>query len=179
MKQATPMQIFANRMLFLSLAIFGVLFLLVPVSLMPMGIIWPEITFMAALALVIRNPKYVPFWLVGFVFLISDFLLALPLGLGAFLAVLACDFLRRNRAAFLEMVFFGEWFGIALILFFAGLLRRILLVVTLAETVPWWAFGVQIGVSILLYPVVVGAITVIFKVSKAQETISHPVRRAA
>jgi rod shape-determining protein MreD len=178
MKQATQMQIFVNRALFLGLSILGILFLLVPVSLLPNGIIWPEITFMAAMALVIRNPKYVPFWLIGFVFLISDFLLVQPLGLGAFLAVLACEYLRRNRAAFLEMLFFGEWFGIALILLFAGLLRRILLVVTLAETVPWWAFGVQLGISILLYPVIVGAITVIFKVSKAQETISHPVRRA-
>ena len=177
MKQATPLQILGNRVLFLSLSVLGVLCLLVPVSLLPMGIIWPEFTFMAAMALVIRNPKYVPFWLIGFVFLISDFLLAQPLGLGAFIAVLACEYLRRNRSAFLEMLFFGEWVGIGIILLLTGILRRLLLAVTLAETVPWWAFGVQLGLSILGYPIIVAAISVTFRVSKAQETVSHPVRR--
>ena len=177
MKQSTTMQIMSNRLLFLGLSILGFLFLLLPVSLLPKGIIWPEITFMAALALTIRNPKYVPYWLVGFIFLISDFLLAQPLGLGAFIGLLACDYMRRNRSAFLEMLFFGEWVGIALILLFAGVLRRLLLTVTFAETVPLWAFGMQLGLSILFYPVVVGGITLIFRVSKAQETVSHPVRR--
>ena len=178
MKQATPMQIVGNRALFLGLSALGILFLLLPISMLPNGIIWPEMTFLAAMALVIRNPKYVPFWLLGFVFLASDFLLAQPLGLGAFIAVFACEYLRRNRGAFLEMLFFGEWFGIAVILFIAGIIRRLLLAITLAETVPWWAFGVQLGLSILCYPIVVGAISVLFRVSKAQETVSHPVRPA-
>lgn len=178
MKQATSMQILGNRVLFLTISLLGILFLLLPISMMPKGIIWPEFTFMAAMALVIRNPKYVPFWLIGFVFLISDFLLVQPLGLGAFIVVFACEYLRRNRAAFLEMLFFGEWFGIAVILFIAGMSRRLLLAITLTETVPWWAFGVQLGLSIACYPIVVGAISAMFRVNKAQETVSHPVRRA-
>jgi rod shape-determining protein MreD len=176
MKQATPAQIIGNRALFLGLSMLGILFLLLPISMLPKGIIWPEFTFMAAMALVIRNPKYVPFWLIGFVFLISDFLLAQPLGLGAFIVVFACEYLRRNRGAFLEMLFFSEWFGIAVILFIAGILRRLLLAVTLAAPVPWWAFGVQLGLSVLSYPIVVGAISAMFRVSKAQETVSYPVR---
>lgn len=108
MKRATPMQIVGNRALFLSLSMLGILFLLLPISMLPKGIIWPEITFLAAMALVIRNPKYVPFWLLGFVFLASDFLLAQPLGLGAFIAVLACEYLRRNRSAFWKCCFLAN-----------------------------------------------------------------------
>lgn len=177
MKQISPMRVAGNRFLFFGLSVFGMLILLIPVSMLPQGIVWPQIALMAAMALVIREPVYVPFWLVGFVFLISDFLLAQPLGLGAFLAVLACEYLRRNRSAFLEMLFLGEWFGIAMIMLGIGLLRRILLVTTLGETVPWWAYGVQLGLSILTYPLVVGAVNLVFRVSKAQETVSHPVRR--
>ncbi len=173
----TPLRIAGNRLLYFALGVFGIFVLLVPISMVPNGMIWPQVMLMVSMALVIRNPVYVPFWLIGFLFLISDILLAHPMGLGAFIALLACEFLRRNRPAFVEMLFFGEWFSIGLILLAAGLLSRFLLVVTFAETTPWWAFMVQLSLSILVYPLVVGAISVMFKVSKVQETISHPVRR--
>jgi rod shape-determining protein MreD len=178
MKQVSPMRIMGNRFLFFGLSVLGILILLIPVSMLPQGIVLPQIAFMATMALVIRDPIFVPFWLVGIVFMIGDFLLAQPLGLAAFLAVLASEYLRRNRSAFLEMLFFGEWFAISVILLTAGLLGRLLLAITLAETVPWWAFGLQLGFSIATYPLIVGAVNVIFGVSKDQETVSYPVRRA-
>ena len=93
------------------------------------------------------------------------------------MAVLGWEYWGRNRSAFLEMLFLGEWVGIGIILLLTGILSRVLLAVTLEETVPWWAFGVQLGLSILCYPIIVAAISVTFRVSKAQETVSHPVRR--
>tara|TARA_R110002096_G_scaffold119038_8_gene257808 strand:+ start:13661 stop:14206 length:546 start_codon:yes stop_codon:yes gene_type:complete len=177
MDKVTPSRIAGNRLLFFALAMIGVFILLVPVSLTPGIFVWPEIMLLISCALVIRRPEYAPYWLIGFVFLISDFLLVRPIGLGAFIALLATEFLRRNRPAFVEMMFLSEWLGIFLLLLSAGVLRSVILFLTLAERIPLWAFGAQIGLSVVIYPLVVAFVGLVFKVTKIEETISHPVRR--
>jgi len=174
----TPAQIIGNRFLFLGLNLLGIFLLLVPISMMPSNIAWPQISLLACLALILRCPAYVPYWLVGIAFLLSDFLLSQPMGLGAFIALAATEFLRRNRPAFIEMLFLGEWFGICMIMLAAGIVRALLLAVSLADGMSIIAFAQQFGLNVIAYPFVVFLVQILFRVNKNQETVSHPVRKA-
>jgi rod shape-determining protein MreD len=177
MGKISPARIVGNRVLYFAIGMVGIFIMLTPITMAPSTFFWPEVMLLIAFALIIRNPIFAPFWLIGFVVLIGDMLLARPLGLGAFTAVLATEFLRRNRPAFVEMLFLGEWFSIALLLLATGILRTFLLAITLAESVPFWGFVTQLGLSILAYPVVVGIVVLVFKARKSEDVISHPVRR--
>jgi len=174
----TPAQIIGNRFLFLALNLIGMFLMLVPISMMPSTISWPQVSLLACLALVLRCPVYVPYWLVGLVFLLSDLLLSQPMGLGAFIALAATEFLRRNRPAFVEMLFLGEWFAISMIMLVAGLVRALLLMVSLADGISIMAFAQQFGLNVIAYPLVVFLIQGVFRVNKTQDPISHPVRKA-
>lgn len=177
MDKTSPKRILANRALYFCLGMLGIFAMLTPIAMTPSVFLWPEVMLLMAFALIIRNPVFVPFWLIGLVFLIGDILLARPLGLGAFTAVLATEFLRKNRPAFVEMLFLGEWFSIAILLLAVGIVRALLLAITLAEGIPFWAYMSQYGLSVLAYPIIVGLVSLLFKATKAEETPSHPVRR--
>lgn len=177
MASSTSWRVAGHRALFFALSMAGIFVLLVPVSMMPSNVVWPEVMLLAVFALTIRAPEIVPYWLVGIVFLLADFLLSLPLGLGVLIALLSSQFLLRNRPAFFEMLFLGEWFSISLLLIAASIVREVLLAITLAERTPWWGWFSQIGLSILIYPLIVGLVTVLFRVTKVEESISFPIRR--
>jgi len=105
--------------------------------LLPTNILLPETTLLITLILIIRSPDYVPFWLIFLTFILSDFLLTKPLGLNTFLVLIITEFVRRNRPAFVEMLFLSEWLVISIILFFASLLKEILLILSLSERNGW------------------------------------------
>ena len=84
--------------------------------------------------------------------------------------------MRRNRPAFIEMLFFSEWLLIAIILLLASLSKQILLIFTLSERQNWINIFPQIGVDILIYPIIVGLVRIIFKVKKSEESISYSIR---
>lgn len=176
MAKSTSWQITLNRLLYFMIALIGIFLLLIPVSIFPNNLISPEIIFVVTLALIIRNPDYVPFWLIGIVFLLSDFLLTQPLGLNTFVILLITEFLRRNRLNFIEMLFLSEWLNIALLLLAAGFMRELLLIATLSEHMPTLTKISKVVLSIFIYPILVGLVNIIFRVRKAHKTTSYSSR---
>jgi cell shape-determining protein MreD len=118
----------------------------------------------------------VPFWLIFLTFILSDFLLTKPLGLNTFLVLIITEFVRRNRPAFVEMLFLSEWLVISIILFFASLLKEILLILSLSERNGWIETLQQIGVDIFMYPIVVIFVRIVFQVKKTEKSISYSIR---
>ena len=168
MNKETSWQIALNRILYFMIVFIGIFILLIPVSIFHNILMSPEIIFMITLILIIRNPDYVPVWLIGIVFLLNDFLLTLPLGLNTFIALLTTEFLRRNRLFFIEMLFLTEWLCIAIFLLAANVMRELLLIITLSEHAPGFTVITQVGLSILIYPILVVLVSFIFRIGKAQ-----------
>ena len=111
-------RIILNQFLFFFIFALGLFILLSPITLLPTNILLPETTLLITLILIIRSPDYVPFWLIFLTFILSDFLLTKPLGLNTFIVLIITEFVRRNRPAFVEMLFLSEWLVISIILFF-------------------------------------------------------------
>ena len=74
------------------------------------------------------------------------------------------------------MLFLTEWLIISIILLLASLSKQILLIVTLSERQNWINIFPQIGIDILIYPIIVGLVRIIFKVKKSEESISYSIR---
>ncbi len=106
-------------------------------------------------------------------FLLSDFLLTQPLGLNTFVILFITEFLRQNRLNFIEMLFLSEWFNIALLLLAAGFMRELLLIATLSEHMPTLTIVSKVGLSIFIYPILVGLVNIIFRVRKAHKNTSY------
>ena len=176
MAKSNLWQITLNRLLYFMIALVGIFILLIPISIFPYNLIWPEIIFIGTLVLIIRNPDYVPFWLIGIVFLLSDFLLTQPLGLNTFIILLITEFLRLNRLNFIEMLFLNEWLNIALLLLAAGFMRELLLIATFSEHMPTITIISKMGLSIFIYPILVGLVNIIFRVRKAHKNTSYSLR---
>ena len=165
-------RIILNQFLFFFIFVLGLFILLSPITLLPTNILLPETTLLITLILIIRSPDYVPFWLIFLTFILSDFLLTKPLGLNTFIVLIITEFVRRNRPAFVEMLFLSEWLVISIILFFASLLKEILLILSLSERNGWIETLQQIGV----YPIVVILVRIVFQVKKTEKSISYSIR---
>ena len=163
-------RIILNQFLFFFIFALGLFILLSPITLLPTNILLPETTLLITLILIIRSPDYVPFWLIFLTFILSDFLLTKPLGLNTFIVLIITEFVRRNRPAFVEMLFLSEWLVISIILFFASLLKEILLILSLSERNGWIETLQQIGVDIFMYPIVVILVRVVFQVKKTEKS---------
>lgn len=169
-------RIILNQFLFFFIFALGLFILLSPITLLPTNILLPETTLLITLILIIRSPDYVPFWLIFLTFILSDFLLTKPLGLNTFIVLIITEFVRRNRPAFVEMLFLSEWLVISIILFFASLLKEILLILSLSERNGWIETLQQIGVDIFMYPIIVILVRIVFQVKKTEKSISYSIR---
>jgi hypothetical protein len=153
-------RIILNQFLFFFIFVLGLFILLSPITLLPTNILLPETTLLITLILIIRSPDYVPFWLIFLTFIV----------------LIITEFVRRNRPAFVEMLFLSEWLVISIILFFASLLKEILLILSLSERNGWIETLQQIGVDIFMYPIVVILVRIVFQVKKTEKSISYSIR---
>ena len=58
-------KVLLNQSLYFLIFILGHFILLAPISLVPVNILLPEIMLLITLVLIIRNPDYVPIWLIS------------------------------------------------------------------------------------------------------------------
>jgi len=165
-----------NQFLFFCIFAVGHFILLAPITLLPVDILIPEVTLLITLAVIIRNPDYIPFWLIFLIFFLSDFLLTKPLGLNTFIVLIITEFVRRNRPAFIEMLFLSEWLIISIVLFFASISKQILLILTLTERSAFVDVLQQLGLDIFIYPIIVILVRIVFQVKKSEKSISYSIR---
>lgn len=176
MNKSYGTRIALNQFLYFSIFSLGHFILLAPITLLPINTLYPEITLLITLALIIRNPDYIPFWLIFLTFILSDFLLTKPLGLNTFIILIVSEFIRRNRPAFVEMLFLSEWLFISIILLSSTLIKEILLIITLSERNTSVETIQQLGVNFIMYPIVVMLVRIVFQVKKTDKSISYSIR---
>ena len=152
-----------QRLKFLLLSLFVVYLYLLPVDFIPGLFYPPHMVLILATALIIRKPEYLPTWLIFIVFLLYDFLLYQPLGLGALTILLGLEYLRGFNYTLRESVFLSEWVLVGIFLVAITLLKELILIVFLAQRNTFWETISELVVTFAYYPVAVICIAVLFR----------------
>ncbi|KAF0676658.1 rod shape-determining protein MreD [Profundibacterium mesophilum] len=126
----------------------------------------PDILTLLACAWVLRRPDYVPPGIIALAALCADLLFMRPLGLWAAITVLGVEFLRNRAHLSRDLPFLVEWLMVAGVLFVMTLAQGVVLAVFLVDQPAIGLVSLQLVISMLSYPLVVGATAHVFKVRK-------------
>jgi rod shape-determining protein MreD len=118
-------------------------------------LVGPDLLIAFAFAWSLRRPEYVPAVLLAGIFLLSDLLLQRPPGLWALLALLACENLKGRGRTLRDATFGAEWVAVAILLTGILLTNRIVLSVLLVAPPQLRLSLLELGVTVLIYPIVV------------------------
>ena len=118
-------------------------------------LIGPDLLIAFAFAWSLRRPEYVPTLLLAAVFLLADLLLQRPPGLWALLALLACENLKGRGRTLRDATFGAEWIAVAVFLTAILLMNRVVLSILFIQPPQLRLSLLELGVTILIYPVVV------------------------
>jgi len=118
-------------------------------------LIAPDLLIAFAFAWSLRRPEYVPAVLLAAVFLLTDLLLQRPPGLWALLAFIACENLKVRGRSLRDSSFGPEWLAVAIWLTGILLLNRIVLSLLLVPRPDLKLSLIELGLTIVTYPVVV------------------------
>jgi rod shape-determining protein MreD len=127
----------------------------------------PDLLIAFAFAWSIRRPEYVPALLLALTFLLADLLLQRPPGLWALLALLACENLKGRSRNLRDATFGAEWIAVALLLTGILLANKIVLSILLIPPPQLRLSLLELGVTILIYPVVVFVTSSVMGVRRA------------
>ncbi|MCX7567807.1 rod shape-determining protein MreD [Sulfitobacter sp. F26169L] len=118
-------------------------------------LIGPDLLIAFAFAWSLRRPEYVPTLLLAVIFLLSDLLLQRPPGLWALLALLACENLKGRSRTLRDSTFGAEWIAVSLLLTGILIANRVVLSVLMVTPPHLRLSLLELGITILVYPVVV------------------------
>lgn len=130
-------------------------------------LIGPDLLIAFAFAWSLRRPEYVPALLLAGIFLLSDLLLQRPPGLWALLALLACENLKGRGRSLRDATFGAEWIAVAVLLTGILLVNRIVLSVLLVPPPQLKLSLLELGVTVLIYPIVVLVTSTLMGVRRA------------
>lgn len=143
--------------LYFTVLSFGIIFLhLLPLDTLPARWVMPDLLMGFAFAWTVRRPEYVPVLLLSVVFLMADLLLQRPPGLWAFLMLVACESLKAQIGSLRVTGFPVEWLTVAGMILGVTLAYRLILSILLVEMPGFGLALMQMGFTILIYPVIAG-----------------------
>lgn len=139
---------------------------LLPLETRPGQIPAPDIILSLAFCWALRRPEFVPAFLVALVMLLGDLLLSRPPGLFAAIALIAVEMLKARASRLRDMPFSVEWFTASIAIIGVILGHRIVLIMFFVENFAVKTTFVQIMLTILCYPVVIGFSWLFFGLKK-------------
>ena len=160
------MQIWTGRAAFTALAGLIIFLYLLPLDTRPDT--WPVPDFMLLIAVVwaARRPDYAPVTLIAAIFLLTDLLFQRPPGLWAGLVVILTETLRRRARQIRNMPLLLEWVFVAVGMVAISFAYRIALAIVVMPQAPLQLTIIQLIMTIVAYPVIVGAAHLLFGVSR-------------
>ena len=166
MTENTLNRLWFMRVMFALLS-FGVMFLhLLPLNTLPSSLGSPDIILALAFCWALRRPEFVPVGLLAFVMLFADLMMSRPPGLYAAIALLAVEMLKARASQLRDMPFSVEWVSASIAIIGVILGHRLVLLVLLVESFALQTALVQILLTILIYPVVIGISWLFFGLTK-------------
>ncbi|MGR3484123.1 MAG: rod shape-determining protein MreD [Paracoccaceae bacterium] len=128
---------------------------MLPLSTVPPAWAPPDVLLSAALALSVHRPAAVPIWLIAAIFLAADVALGRPIGLGAALAVLGCEALRRRATRLRTGSWVAEWIYAAIAIVLIAVAGRVALTIVIVPQPPMALTVSAAALTLLVHPVVI------------------------
>ncbi|OIQ71601.1 hypothetical protein GALL_467780 [mine drainage metagenome] len=157
----------AYRGLFVAICVVLILINLLPLSTATDAIPGPDLMLCLAMAWVLRRPDFVPALLIAVVFLFADLILMRPPGLWALIVLGGTEFLRGRRALTRELSLLVEWAMVSVVMIAMWLAYRLVFAVVFLPQPSLRLSAMQLAVTILAYPIVVGLSRLAFGLRKA------------
>lgn len=166
MSENTLSRLWSMRLLFVALSGFVIFLHLLPLNSTPRQLPAPDIILALAFCWALRRPEFLPAGLVALVFLFSDLMLSRPPGLFAAIAFVAVEMLKARAAQLRNMPFSVEWITATIALLCVILGYRLVLFVLLVEDFALTTALVQILLTSLCYPGLIGLSWLFFGLKK-------------
>ncbi|MFY0596803.1 MAG: rod shape-determining protein MreD [Cognatishimia sp.] len=144
------------RASFAALALSILYWQLLPLNTVPSNWTGPDFLLVLTMVWVLRRPDYVPVLLIAALMLLADFLLSRPPGLLAALTVIVTENLRKRTLNGIDITFSVEWLTAAAGLTAIVIGNRVLVSIFVLDQASLGLTLIQLLVSILAYPLVVG-----------------------
>ena len=155
------------RVAFVTLAALVAFVQLLPLGSGAGGLPGPDLLSLLAIVWVLRRPDYVPVLLIAIVMLLGDFLFMRPPGLWAAITVLGTEFLRVREQGMRDLPFFVEWGLVASVLLAMTLGEALVLLILVVPQPPLGLTLIQLILTVIAYPLVVGLTTLVFGLRRA------------
>ena len=159
-------RVWTGRGLFVVLSGLIIFLHLLPLDSRPDTWPVPDVLLLMAVAWSARRPEYAPITFIALITLLADLLFQRPPGLWAGLVVILCEILRRRARQFRNTPILLEWMSVALGIIAITLANRMILAIVATPQAPITLTILQTGMTILLYPAIVGLAHVLFGVSR-------------
>jgi len=166
MTENTISRLWFMRIMFVALSFIVMFFHLLPLQTTPGTFAAPDIILALGICWALRRPDFVPAVLIALVMLFADIMLSRPPGLFAAIALIAIQMLKSRAARLRDMPFSVEWFTASVSIIGVILTYRLILVVLLVEALALKTALIQISLTILCYPVVIGVSWLFFGLKK-------------
>ncbi|MBD3665843.1 rod shape-determining protein MreD [Sulfitobacter sp. TSTF-M16] len=167
MNDQSPTRLWLMRAAFFVLALVILFFHLLPLETTPRRWAGPDVLLAFACAWCLRRPEYVPSVILALAFLLADLLLQRPPGLWAMLALAGCENLKSRGRPLRDASFAVEWMTVAVVICAITFVYRLVLIVALVP-VPRLSLTLsELGMTVLVYPVIVGLTHWVMGVRKA------------
>lgn len=128
---------------------------LLPLDTLPSTWVPPDLVMGFSIAWAMRRPEYVPAAILAPLFLLVDLMLGRPPGLYAALLLIVTENMRGRSATLRNQPFGIGWLTAGLGMIFVVLTYRAVLALTLTPEPSFGLALLQLGLSVLTYPLVV------------------------
>jgi len=147
---------------FAALCLAIIFAMLLPLDMQPNRWAAHDVLLATILAWVIRRPEYASAVLLAVILLLTDLLFQRPPGLYAAVALVVTEMIRKRGGRMRQMPFLVEWGTAALGIVAITLINRMALVVFMTPQPPLGMSLIQMAMTILVYPVVIGVAVSLF-----------------
>lgn len=155
----------------------GLLFVnLLPIDLSAGRFPGPDIFIAVAIAWLLRRPDYVPILLVAILIFLTDLMYQDIPAVGALMAVIGFEVLRRREPGLREQPFLVEWGVVAAVLLGMLFAERILLMIFFVDQIPLGRALLQFLITVAIYPIAVFVSVFVLRIEKLQPG-EDPLRR--
>ncbi|SFL10619.1 rod shape-determining protein MreD [Shimia haliotis] len=173
MAEGVGSRVWGMRVLFAALCLAFIFLKLTPFSTAPQLWTGPDWMVVLSLAWAARQPDYTPAWLIAGMFLLADFLLMRPPGLGAFVMVIAVEVQRRRAPSIRDATFVTEWATAAGLMLATALAARLIMLVVFVDPPSLGLTLIQVLMNFATYPLVVLLSQVLFGVRRQAARDGH------
>lgn len=164
--------------IFILISLIFLFFRMLPLDLVARNWTAPDLLICFMLVWSMRKPEAIPAILIASIFLLQDFLFQRPPGLYAALALLACEWSRRQALRAEEFPFLIEWLtaSMAILALFVG--YRLLLSLSITSLPPLRLSLFELITTIFSYPIVVGICRYVLRLRSPQSLTFGKTKRA-